>query len=492
MRQKFISLKKQSGVAAIWLGLSLVPIMGFTFWAVEGTRYVQESSRLRDATEAAALAVTIQDTENSSVEMSEQYVQAYVRDIDSLSVSTTRLFQEADEENGDLEFVQYTVDGLTSHKSWFSSHFIPSFGENQNIAGRSLARKYPTFLGDKAIDIVFVADFSGSMNWNWAGGGKKIDDLKVAVQKIAEKVLCSYDDYCEEGDNRINNRVGIVPFNVRTRELNSNSAAFNSTQLRYNDEFEQVNWNKWRQYGSAEIYNCSRKVSSCPSGTDNEKNQASIISSVLSIKNGNKNSTYFLDLDDNVDYQKTVSDMMINKYPDVKTFYRAKNVSLYKGYGDVNDGQFYNINLTSDIDFLSDFNSMWANGNTAAFQGILRGVQILANGNPHSDDEEEQEEYNEKVKMLLILSDGQESPNNDILKKLVQAEMCDRARENIDGLYIGVIGIDFNASQQGGFQDCVIDEENDIIDVYNLDDLIEKIEELIRKGSQTNGVTKLY
>ncbi len=49
------SLQQQKGVAAVWMGLLLVPIMGFTFWAVEGTRYVQESSRLRDSAEAAAM-----------------------------------------------------------------------------------------------------------------------------------------------------------------------------------------------------------------------------------------------------------------------------------------------------------------------------------------------------------------------------------------------------------------------------------------------------
>jgi tight adherence protein G len=122
----------------------------------------------------------------------------------------------------------------------------------------------------------------------------------------------------------------------------------------------------------------------------------------------------------------------------------------------------------------------------------LRGAQILHDGDPNSSDDEEQQAYNKKIKMLLILSDGQESPNNGILKGLVDRGMCNKAREEIPGLYIGVIGIDFRASQQSGFQDCVVDPNEDIIDVSNLDELIEKIEELIRKGSKTSGITKLY
>ncbi|MCZ8488478.1 hypothetical protein O9992_18120 [Vibrio lentus] len=33
--------------------------------------------------------------------------------------------------------------------------------------------------------------------------------------------------------------------------------------------------------------------------------------------------------------------------------------------------------------------------------------------------------------------------------------------------YIGVIGIDFRASQQSGFQDCVVDPNEDIIEYLN-------------------------
>lgn len=69
--------------------------------------------------------------------------------------------------------------------------------------------------------------------------------------------------------------------------------------------------------------------------------------------------------------------------------------------------------------------------------------------------------------------------------------MCGKARELIPGLFIGVIGIDFQASQESGYQDCVVDTE-DIIDVTNLDQLKESIEELIRRGAKSNGVTQLY
>ncbi len=170
---QYRSLSRQKGVAAVWMGLLLVPIMGFTFWAVEGTRYVQETSRLRDAAEAAVLAVTIEDQPGTARKLATKYVESYVRDIKSSSLSAQRFYQAEDKNTGALEYIQYTVNARTTHDSWFTSSFIPSFGKQQDLAGRSLARKYPVYLADNNIDIVFVSDFSGSMKDKWGSNRHK-------------------------------------------------------------------------------------------------------------------------------------------------------------------------------------------------------------------------------------------------------------------------------------------------------------------------------
>lgn len=155
-----VNNKHQNGVAVIWMALLLIPIMGFTFWAIEGTRYIQESSRLRDATEVAALAVTIEDNEEYSSEMATHYIKSYVRDIKSSDLITLRLHQDNALEVDNLDFIQYTVKAKTIHDSWFSNLLTPSFNEQQTLAGRSVARKYSDYLGNNNIDIVFVSDFS--------------------------------------------------------------------------------------------------------------------------------------------------------------------------------------------------------------------------------------------------------------------------------------------------------------------------------------------
>lgn len=204
-----------------------------------------------------------------------------------------------------------------------------------------------------------------------------------------------------------------------------------------------------------------------------------------------------------VDYVETVNTLLEDKALSDKTYYRVQSTQLYSGYGDKNNAQFRNIDLTNNLVTLlgEDLNGntdsaygvfdMWSNGSTAAFQGMLRGFQLLAAGKPETSDPDEIEAYNNKLKMLFVLTDGQESPNNGILSNLVSNGMCDKARELIPGLFIGVIGIDFQASQQSGYQTCVLDPK-DIIDVTNLEELKESINELIHRGTISNGVTQLY
>lgn len=506
------SLQQQKGVAAVWMGLLLVPIMGFTFWAVEGTRYVQESSRLRDSAEAAAMAVTIEDQPGAARALATKYVENYVRDIKSTNLSAQRFYQAEDKDTGALEYIQYTVNARTTHDSWFASSFIPSFDKQQELAGRSLARKYPAYLGDNNIDIVFVSDFSGSMNDKWGSSrSKKIDDLKTAIDQISNKILCKkirqdfvdgeWKDVCDEpgedttGDKLLN-RVGFVPFNVRTREIVAGNRANATSQLSYKNgykaylspySYNDIDWNYWRTYSASEVYNCAYRQSYCQSPRSENQNYAKRIRDVLEA-----DRYAVADVYNYVDLPTSVSTMFTDKSGLKPNFYGVSGTRLFNAHGSSYSSQFYNIPLSNKLSDLDSIKSMWADGGTAAFQGILRGSQVLHDGDPNSTDEEEQQAYNKKIKMLLILSDGQESPNNGILKGLVDNGMCDKARAEIPGLYIGVIGIDFRASQQSGFQDCVVNPSEDIIDVSNLDELIEKIEELIRKGSKTSGITKLY
>ncbi|MGF1747819.1 pilus assembly protein TadG [Vibrio cionasavignyae] len=515
-------MKAQRGIAAVWMAFTLVPVLGVTFWAVEGTRYIQETNRLRDAAKAASIAETIEDKRDTYAadeqRISGAYIHDYVRNIQVSNVAVEWVHQPQTDTQD--EYIQYSVNATTTHNSWFSSDLIPSFDTTEDLNGIGVAKKYPIILGDKNIDIVFVSDFSGSMGWQWGSSSSctssncKITDLKVAVKAIADKLLCSDitsdpvtgEDACSDDDqsglsSKLDNRIAVVPFNIRTRETNDSGTEFAVSQLRYRDDvdtsdsersYEQVNWNKWRKYSSEEVYDCSEDQSECPNQKSGERKQAQRLVSIFDIDEDDDNRSYHADVYDYVNFSLTVSEMFESTFPDLKTKYRVTDNELYRGYGSSSVGQFFSIALTSDRDNIDQIDDMFASGSTAAFQGMLRGFQHLAAGKPDTTDEDELATYDEKIKMVIVLSDGVESPNNGILSALVTEGMCDKAREEIPGLYIAVIGIDFQASEQSGFQDCVIDVDEDIIDVTDTDDFIEVLEELIKKGSRGTGVTRLY
>lgn len=559
--------QKQQGVAAIWLALALVPVMGFTFLSVEGTRYIQTSARLNDSLEAAAIAVTIADyrDENETNKLATGYVKAYVRGAKGIGITSEWEHQEWIEATETPEHIQYRVAASTTHQSWFASQFIPSFDETQVITGQSVAKKYPMFLGDNNIDLMLVSDFSGSMNWEWGkvefcsnyrnyekdecvcdDGDCKLWDLKDAVRELAETALChkikkgecnvkvkqangKYE--WETIPDRLDNRIGVVPFNIRTREVVSGHTVA-ASQLVYSrskevndidsdDGYYDIDWDGLRS-NSRNYDECVNAIdpNTCKSDLEDNRTRNYMNQWNTSWWRG-KGSTcdhdcvkrlndilishddWYPDNPDYVDYADSVNRLLENKVINDSTFYRVKDVSLYQGYGSSNESQFQNVELTNDLITLlgEKYNGkeheafgvydMWANGSTAAFQGMLRGFQLLAAGKPETNDPDEVEAYDNKLKMLFVLTDGQESPNNGILGNLVEAGMCNKARELIPGLFIGVIGIDFQASQQSGYQDCVLDPK-DIIDVTNLDQLKESIEELIRRGAKSNGVTQLY
>ncbi|MEZ9246034.1 TadE/TadG family type IV pilus assembly protein [Vibrio lentus] len=534
--------KKQQGVAVIWLALALVPVMGFTFLSVEGTRYIQTSARLNDSLEAAAIAVTIADyrDEGETNKLATDYVKAYVRGAKGIDITSEWEHQEWIEATETPEHIQYRVAASTTHQSWFASQFIPSFDETQVITGQSVAKKYPMFLGDNNIDLMLVSDFSGSMNWRWGENNSctnsscKIEDLKTAVRELAETALChkikkgeclvkvkqangKYE--WETIPDRLDNRIGIVPFNIRTREItsiNGSPQTVAASQLVYSDDveasvsdddYDDVPWDYWRRYNQKYIIRCVTSPNECDpdhrhslwwgwyEANEDIKRLRHVLVSA--------EDDWYPDNPNYVNYESSVNRLLDNKVLNDSTYYQVEDVQLYSGYGSSDDNQFQNIELTNDLITLlgqkfngKDHNAygvydMWASGSTAAFQGMLRGFQLLAAGKPETNDPDEVEAYDNKLKMLFVLTDGQENPDNGILGNLVEADMCGKARELIPGLFIGVIGIDFQASQESGYQDCVVDTE-DIIDVTNLDQLKESIEELIRRGAKSNGVTQLY
>lgn len=484
--------QRQKGAAAIWMALSLVPIFGFTFWAVEGTRYVQESSRLKDASEAGVLAITITDQEASSTEMAASYIKSYGRGIDTndVHVMTQRSHLEADATSGSEGYVQYQLKATTNHDSWFTSSFIPSFEANQDLVGQSIARKVHT-VGEESVDLVLVTDFSASMLMHHSSS-LRITYLKEAVAEIMLRYLCDplfaeYDsdgelENCREenGEVKVKNTISIVPFSYRTQEKMPDNSIYQVSQLRYSTaDYETINWQRWNPYRITDVISCAQSYLSCPAGIGDSivlHEEAKVLRKLF--QEGSWSYPMYPDVPENIDFKLTIEDMFTNKLETLSTHFTFDTNSIL--YWGEHSGSYYTLEPTNNRYKLANFFNMTPEGTTSVYHGILRGLQMFRHDSKNKP-------------VMIVISDGEEYPIATTFNRLVEEGLCDEARKNINDLYIGVIGLAFDATAQANFLRCV-EEEDDIIDVHDLDLLLERVNQLILgELDSTNGsIVKLY
>ncbi|BDY04202.1 TadE/TadG family type IV pilus assembly protein [Ferrimonas sp. YFM] len=500
---KRLSPKIQRGVAAIYLAFLLAPMFSMVFLAVEGTRYIQKKNRLADATEAASMAVSMANRNvpgpggetpaEFRKRLATAYINAYMRhtvEIDDLQILKT----EGEELIGGeaAEYIQYQVSATTKHNSWFGNtgNIIPSFQSQEKVANRAMAKSYP-IKRERNIDLVFVADFSGSMNRSWNSYKSKIQVLKEEINAITADLLS--DQAKADG---FDHRIGFVPFNMRTIEqINGDYRCV--SQLDYKNAnntgvevgHESIDWRAWSSHSYRDIRYCAEGYSYSDYCHNRPRSEAR---SMLKVFEAARQETgvdnpYYLDPYSFIAFQGTV-----NKLFDDKRRFAKRHPSQYHtpyGWG-LCETEFKTLPLAKTP---PSINGMRSNGYTAVYQGLLRGAQILADGIPGSGaNETVVEEYKRRAKMIIILSDGSEQPFQSTFGKLVDKGLCTAIREKFKGgevpLYIGVLGIKYSATSQQAFERCA----NEVIDVNNSGDLKRKIEELIAKGARTDGISRLY
>ncbi|ECD4706637.1 pilus assembly protein [Salmonella enterica subsp. enterica serovar Bonariensis] len=194
-------IHEQHGAYAVSCAMLFPFLFGMLSLALEGSRYITERARLSDAMEQAALALTAENNgagqPRNSV-LAKYYFSAYMRHDKRVYEPTVRVFTGFGATGQQLEYVEYRVSGSTGQDSWLTSSFFPSFPERVDIGDNGAARKFRS-----NIDVVFAADFTGSMNDPLPDGGIKIDALKRIVMMLSRE-LFSFPG--------VVNKVGVVPF----------------------------------------------------------------------------------------------------------------------------------------------------------------------------------------------------------------------------------------------------------------------------------------
>ncbi|MFC0171480.1 pilus assembly protein TadG-related protein [Vibrio comitans] len=494
-------MEKQKGVAAIVVALSFLAVGGMIQLSVEGTRMIQEQHRLADAAEAATLAVAISNRKNSEASdaLARSYLETYMPNIDINTVKVLRTEGNEEVDGNKLYYVQYEVEADASFDSWFnfSDHSSTEL-ESRRVGNDAMAR---THMLPSDLDLVFVADFSGSMNSPW-NGKSQLQHLKDQVNIISSDLLSSTATSAGYA-----HRIGFVPYNLRTQEsINGDRRCI--TQLEYEPievttkyqywngyrwvwrdqdhliPFESIDWKTWGEKSSSEVRNCADESNYC-SGFMTQQ-EAKAIRKVFSSAGGNWPDAHsYVDIDISA-LNWNVSKISAEHLHPVSS---KSGSNLFSNGMCGGSENFFTIPLSLQK---PSIDSMSASGGTSVYQGLIRGAQVLAEGRSTIGDTEQLEKYNERAQMLLILSDGKEDPFTETFSELVEKGLCTNIRQHFSDhdspLYIGVIGINFNASGQTGFKNCA----DEIIDVSNSQDLLDKIQELIQKGAATNGVSRLY
>ncbi|MUL08694.1 pilus assembly protein [Aliivibrio fischeri] len=223
--------KHQQGHAAILFAMMIPALFGIFALASDGARAIQTKARIEDASEVAALAISAHNdpaqpddgtytpsTRNRQIVV--DYVNAYISDIDAVTdIKVAKrncdLIPEcvAGLYDGDMRYLEHEVDVTTRQNSWFpGNEAIEGMGETFSTRGKSLARKYQS----EAVDVMFAADFSGSMLDTWSGSSNpKYADLIEIIRNISVE-LQNFNDL---PGNRDNSTIGISAFSTFTNSF---------------------------------------------------------------------------------------------------------------------------------------------------------------------------------------------------------------------------------------------------------------------------------
>ncbi|MFT2099112.1 hypothetical protein ACMUMQ_12205 [Marinomonas sp. 2405UD66-6] len=413
---------RESGHAALLFVLLFPALFSLFALGSDGARALQDKARLEEASEVAALIVAAgnSDSESDRKSTAKKIIQAYFPSA-SISDSDIEVTKLSCEENSDCDaddlegqrFFEYGVVVTISQDSWFysESSSASSMGENYQVGGTSTARKYQS----EAVDVVLVADYSGSMDDTWDGGSqKKYKDLNDIIVEVAAEL----DSFNEISADDEQNKLAVVGFNYFTAKIEGNSTLY------------------------------AHHLSCNSSSTSSNSNKACLV-----VKN-NKNLYWY---EDNIKYQDTV-DNIFNE--DLSSW-----ISLNKTFS------FYTIPLSEP---LSDpFNSTYmnsnfkGNGGTASYTGIIRGAQVAATGtNPRR-----------LIIILSDGVDSISSVTTELINKGLCSTILEKLNSDEVTTKLAAVGFDYDIDSNPQMAACV--GEDNVYKAENTADIKNKILELI-------------
>ncbi|EOZ5529596.1 hypothetical protein ACQSNA_001489 [Vibrio metschnikovii] len=409
------TMQRQSGHAALLFALIIPILFGVFALGTDGARAVQDKARLLEAVEVASLAVAGQGSDDKV--LAKSYLQYYfpLAEIKDQDISIEKINCEDNPacQGQERRFFEYQVSARISQPTWFPGNdAIIGFGENYQVFDRSVTRKYHA----KTVDVIFVADFSGSMSAEWNFDAEEIPkDQRLpkvkykAVQKIIENAtneLNGFNQYYAD-DERFN-RAAFTAFGSYVfNKSNNQNCQKEHLVFTSKDCKDSCGW------GWNGIYRCQKLCDR--------------------------------------DYQATIDNIFKpGKQCDSVTNIRYYSLDLVPKDKNGDFSAFVNI-----------INNFSPQGWTASFQGLIEGAYIansISNPNPRQ--------------LIILLSDGEDLPlqtNAKDMEELAKLGLCKRIVSQLESKQsttlagesepvqarLAMIGFDYDITNNPSLTNCI-------------------------------------
>lgn len=397
----------------------LLPLFsGLLFLSFEISQFLQKKAKLSDAIEQAALALTV---ENNGIPDAKQmqknsdlvthYATAYLPS-EKFSIPIIDI-------NNNSGHLVYKAETTMSYPAKFLAN-NPLANTEISMADKGAARKDIAAGPSELTDVVFVVDYSDSMNFPFTGSGSttKIEILREIFHRLNANIL--------KNDNI--KTIGFIPFSWGTKKIVGTGSQskkychFPFVPKQYNlagDYLRKYTPVNLKQFLTPKTF---REVKSIGYGRlhlDENKDTYKKVQEEITQKkstfaedflfntyNISKNHNIIRLIKDNIDYDKTISSMSnIHETIDIPT--NDVLHSLFCVRKQANEAEVYSLEFNNVSEStITQSLATTPIGATLVSSGILSANNLFKNSN------------SKNKKLMIVLSDGDDSGNNMTINKL--------------------------------------------------------------------------
>ncbi|WGE47203.1 TadE/TadG family type IV pilus assembly protein [Actinobacillus equuli] len=417
-------IQDESGVYAVMGGLLALPVVALMFVSLESAGIIQDKARLSDSLEQAVLSLSAEnnsgrksndyklsntDAENGKFnadseigkrdfEIAKSFVTTYMPQTDASKIKLTPICKTTDKNNkqGHTASTETicTVAGTIEHKSWFplkvgSTEVIPT---EVNIASDSKAIKKNTI--SIPIDLMVVADLSGSMRYDLENK-KEVNDRTSKLGILKEVLTDLTKESLFNKSSNPNNRIAVSPFALGA-EYSSTECVLpfvftnKNKMITYIDNY--YGYNSYNRYSYYKRPEHMQSMYNLVSGYLTQKHSGSQLYRALFTES----------LVSQIDIEQTLSSIGSTNE---SGFRFAKN-DYCLGKNNKNKHRWFTQKEQQEFSYL--VNKLEAVGSTFAGSGLLAAANKMLKEKSRSTELGE-----ETKRVLLVLSDGNDELRSD-------------------------------------------------------------------------------